>query len=155
MSTFVMVAADILVGVLLVATIATSVRLSRRIARMKADEAAMRTMISELVGATGSAERAIAGLRSTLAQGERLLGERIAAAEARSRELEQAIAASHGVLTRIGHIADTTRLAVERHTARAPSAAVEPRQGDALRTAIAAAQALADRTARRVEGRAA
>ncbi|MDB5511981.1 MAG: glutamyl-tRNA reductase [Enterovirga sp.] len=154
MNSLVMVVADVLVGVLLVATIVTSVRLSRRITQMKADEAGMRTMISELVGATGSAERAIAGLRSTLAQAERSLGDRIAAAETRSNELTQAIAAGNGVLTRIGHIADTTRMAVERHTTRGPAAGSE-RQGDALRSAIAAAQAVADRTARRIEGRAA
>ena len=55
MSTALVIVADVLVAILLVATIMSSVRLSRRIAGMKADEPAMRATIAELVAATENA----------------------------------------------------------------------------------------------------
>ena len=64
MSLFTTLAADALVAILLTATIVTSVRLSRRISGLKADEAAMRKTIGDLVAASAAAERAIAGLRA-------------------------------------------------------------------------------------------
>ena len=81
MTFFVSFAADILVAILLVATIASSVRLSRRISRLKADEAALRTTIGDLVVASATAERAIAGLRATLDECDRTLAERLGTAE--------------------------------------------------------------------------
>ncbi|MFC6047774.1 glutamyl-tRNA reductase, partial [Methylobacterium hispanicum] len=60
MSTLVTLLADGLVAVLLVATIVSSLRLSRRIAQMKADEAAFRRTIGDLMAASATAERAIA-----------------------------------------------------------------------------------------------
>ena len=45
MSLLVTLVADVLVAVLLVATIVSSVRLSRRIAKLKADETALRQTI--------------------------------------------------------------------------------------------------------------
>ncbi|MCX4195158.1 DUF6468 domain-containing protein [Methylobacterium organophilum] len=73
MSLFVTLAADILVAVLLAATIVTSLRLSRRIGQMKGDEAALRQTIGDLMVATGTAERAIAGLRAAIDEGDRTL----------------------------------------------------------------------------------
>ena len=52
MSAVVNVMADLLLGVLLVAAIVSSVALSRRIARLKADESAMRKTVAELMLAT-------------------------------------------------------------------------------------------------------
>ena len=48
MGSFLMLFAEILVAVLLVATVITSVRLSKRIAKLQADEQAMRNTIVEL-----------------------------------------------------------------------------------------------------------
>ena len=73
MSLFVTLAADILVAVLLAATIVTSLRLSRRIGQLKGDEAALRQTIGDLMVATGTAERAIAGLRAAIDEGDRTL----------------------------------------------------------------------------------
>ncbi|KMO10431.1 DUF6468 domain-containing protein, partial [Methylobacterium indicum] len=81
MSLIVSILADLLVAVLLVACISTSVGLGRRITRLKGDEAAMRQTIGDLMMATESAERAIAGLRSTLAECDRTLAERLRVAE--------------------------------------------------------------------------
>ena len=66
MSLFVTLAADVLVAILLAATIVNALRLSRRIGQLKGDEAALRQPIGDLMGATGTAERAIAGLRAAI-----------------------------------------------------------------------------------------
>lgn len=159
MSPTIMIAADILVVVLLVATIATSVRLSGRIAQLKADESALRSTIAELVGATGMAERAIGGLRATVAECDRSLAERLRAAEAHSAELSRILGEGESVLTRIEHFVHVTRRAVHTSVpptvAPAPPVAAAPRTGEALRSAVATARAVAERAARRVESRAA
>lgn len=51
--------ADVLVASLLVATIITCFILTRRIERLKADEAGMRQTVGALITATDNAERAI------------------------------------------------------------------------------------------------
>lgn len=148
--------ADALVAILLVATIATSVRLSRRIARLKADESSMRGTIGELVSATESAERAVAGLRTTLTECDRALSDRIEAAEQQGEALARAIKAGESVMGGIGHIVESTRRAVQRH----PNSEAAPQpthggSGRALTSALAAAQAVADRSARRLKSQAA
>src|ERR687894_639315 len=87
MSAIITLLAESLVAVLLVATIVSSVGLSRRITRLKADEVAMRTTISELMHATETAERAIAGLRTTLGDCDRTLADRLRTAERYAAEL--------------------------------------------------------------------
>ena len=87
MSLFVTLAADILVAVLLAATIVTSLRLSRRIGQMKGDEAALRQTIGDLMVATGTAERAIAGLRAAIDEGDRTLNASLETAPIRAGEL--------------------------------------------------------------------
>ena len=67
--------ADALVATLLVATIVTCYVLSKRIERLKADEGAMRQTIGALISATDTAERAIAGLKSTLNDCDRTLAD--------------------------------------------------------------------------------
>jgi hypothetical protein len=152
MSTTFSAIADILVAVLLVATIVTSLRLSRRIAKLKSDEDAMRRTIGELMLASETAERAIAGLRTTLSECERTLGERLATAERYAADLSAQVEAGQGIITRIAQIVDSTK----GQTAR-PVAAIEapaPVQSDAserLSAAVAAAHALAERAARRRE----
>lgn len=155
MSGFFLFSADLLVAVLLVATIATSVRLSRNIAKLKADEAAMRATIGELLAATDSAQRAVAGLRTTLSECDRSLSERIEAAERQTDKLARAITAGESVMGGINHIVQSARRAVQGH---AGQGAAEPEMqsgGGALRNALAAAQAVADRSARRLGTRAA
>jgi hypothetical protein len=99
MSLFVTLAADILVAVLLAATIVTSLRLSRRIGQMKGDEAALRQTIGDLMVATGTAERAIAGLRAAIDDADRTLNASLDAATARSAELKLQVEAGETVVT--------------------------------------------------------
>lgn len=95
---------DILVAVLLVGTIISSVRLSRRIARMKADEAGMRQTISDLVVASATAERAVVGLRATLNECDRTLADRLATAERYATDLSVQVAAGTTVIEQISAI---------------------------------------------------
>jgi hypothetical protein len=81
MSSAINTLADCLLAVLLVATIASCVALSRRITRLKSDESAMRKTVGELMLATETAERAIAGLRTTLGDCDRTLADRLRTAE--------------------------------------------------------------------------
>ena len=155
MSASFVIVADILVGVLLVATILSSVRLSRRITGLKADEAAMRATIGELVAATDAAERAVAGLRTTLAECDRDLGQQIELAHRQGKELARGMAAAEKVMSGIERVFDTTRRALNATPVPLASVPEEARGGNGLQATLAAAQTLADRSARRIESRAA
>ncbi|APT29707.1 MULTISPECIES: DUF6468 domain-containing protein [Methylobacterium] len=166
MSLFVTLAADILVAVLLAATIVTSLRLSRRIGQMKGDEAALRQTIGDLMVATGTAERAIAGLRATIDEGDRTLNASLETATIRAAELKLQVEAGEGVITRIGAIVAQMRAVPIR-----PEPAPEPRpapeipperrpeqagpNGERLGVAAAAALAMSERALARVRARAA
>jgi hypothetical protein len=152
MSSGISILADLLVATLLVATISTSLVLSRRIRRLKADESTMRKTIGELVVATETAERAIAGLRTTLGECDRTLAERLKAAERYSVDLAQQVGAGEEVMSRIAKIVEASRL-VEPLKALAP----EPVSTAAmkLKAAAARAEALAERAVRRLESEAA
>ncbi|HEX8164929.1 MAG TPA: DUF6468 domain-containing protein [Beijerinckiaceae bacterium] len=155
MSAVVNVMADLLLAILLAAAIASSLALSRRITRLKADEAAMRQTVAELMLATETAERAIAGLRTTLGDCDRTLADRLRTAERYAADLAEQVAAGETVMSRIARIVESSRLAA---AAEPPEPAAAPAKGphdDRLGAAAAAAQGLAERAARRLEGRAA
>ena len=135
MSTVVNVLADLLLAILLVSTIVSSVALSRRITKLKADESAMRKTAAELIVASETAERAIAGLRT---------------AERYAADLAGQVAAGEAVMSRIAQIVESSR-------ALAPSDAPPARapHDERLGAAALAAQALSERAARRLESRAA
>lgn len=166
MSLFVTLAADILVAVLLAATIVTSLRLSRRIGQLKGDEAALRQTIGDLMVATGTAERAIAGLRAAIDEGDRTLNASLDAATARSAELKLQVEAGETVVARIAAIVAQMR-AVPVRPEPAPQAVPEPElqplrraapsspNGERLGAAAAAALAMSERALARVRARAA
>ena len=149
MSPFVSIAADGLVAVLLAATIVTSVRLSRRITRLKADEAALRQTIGELVQASETAERAIAGLRTTLGECDRTLADRLRTAERYAADLAEQVAAGNQVMARIAQIVESSRPAAAGRPDPQPQVQ-KGAHGERLSAAAAAAQALADRAAKRL-----
>ncbi|MEH3116772.1 MAG: DUF6468 domain-containing protein [Methylorubrum populi] len=168
MTFFVSMAADVLVAVLLVATIASSVKLSRRISRLKADEAALRSTIGDLVVASATAERAIAGLRATLDECDRTLAERLGTAERYAADLAAHVQAGESVLSRIASIVGQARAAATAPApAQAPAAAPAARpgvvevlpptggNGERVGAALAAAQALSERALDRLRARAA
>ncbi len=140
-------AADITVAVLLVLTIGYCMRLNRRLKLLKADEQSLRATICELVTATEIAERAIAGLKLTVAECEHGLTARLANAERFIADLDRGIANGKSVLDRLSQIAAAGQCE------RAPEARDAPRS-DAQAVA-AAAQAFAERLRLRVHGLAA
>lgn len=162
MSAFVNVFADLLLAVLLVAAIASSVALSRRITRLKADESAMRKTVAELMLATETAERAIAGLRTTLGDCDRTLADRLRTAERYSADLAEQVAAGENVMDRIARIVDSSRhiASMAPRPAKPPAKDPPPEaprgpNDERLSAAVTAARALADRAAQRRDGRAA
>jgi len=138
-----------LVAILLLLTILYCVRLNSQLKRLKADESSMKTTIAELVMATETAERAIAGLNATMREAEHTLGERLVAAERFSAELVYNTEAGTSVLDRLTQIAGA-------NIASNNAAAAEPKRSTPDPKAIvAAAQAFAERTRPRPRGRAA
>lgn len=148
--------ADVLVASLLVATIITCFVLTKRIERLKADEAGMRQTVGALVAATDTAERAIAGLKLTLGDCDRTLAERLQTAERYAADLAAQIEAGQVVMERIGQIVSAATLVAPKSAgdsaaAQAPEPAPISRMADAARSAAA----IRARAARRLEGQAA
>jgi low affinity Fe/Cu permease len=127
-----------LVAILLLLTILYCVRLNDQLKRLKADGAAMQATIAELVAATDSAERAIAGLKTTVREADETLGERLKAAERFSTEMRQNTAAGAEVLNRL------TQIAGAHLTGAEPAETVNP-ELPGPQAIVAAAQAFADR----------
>ena len=121
-----------MVSILLLLTILYCVRLNNQLRLLKADEQSLRATISELVTATGIAERAIAGLKTTMREGEQTLSERLARGEELSAAIEQQLKSGDELLGRLARIAIAGR------------AIAEPTAPDAKAVA-AAAQAFAER----------
>lgn len=170
MTGFLGIAVDLLVAVLLVATISSSIGLSRRMSRMRADESAMRATIADLIVATDTAERAIATLKATLGESDRTLGERLRSAERYSLDLADRVQAGETVMSRIAQIVDSSRRATQLEGGPRPPKPSNDVKADLksemtldaqagkegiLTAAAAAAQAVADRAARRSGARAA
>ena len=137
-----------LVAILLLLTILYCIRLNEQLKRLKADGSTMQQTIAELITATESAERAIAGLKATVREADETLGERVRAAERYSAEMRHSAAAGAEVLHRLGKIAGVNYSEPEPTPEPAPA----PRDAKSI---VAAAQALADRTRARVQGLAA
>src|SRR5215207_11417516 len=151
MSTFINLAADLLLAILLVSAIVSSVALSRRITRLKADESAMRKTVGDLVQASETAERAIAGLRTTLGECDRTLADRLRTAERYAADLAEQVAAGNQVMARIAQIVESSRPAAAGRADPEPQPQVQQgAHGERLSAAAAAAQALAERAAKRL-----
>ena len=129
---------ETMVSVLLLLTILYCVRLNKQLRLLKADENSLRATISELVTATEIADRAIAGLKSTMHQGEQALSEKLERGEVLAAELDLHLSAGNQLLARLVRIAGVTRPVGE-----------SPAVQDAKAVA-AAAQAFADRARSRL-----
>jgi low affinity Fe/Cu permease len=127
-----------LVAFLLLLTILYCVRLNDQLKRLKADGTAMQATIAELVAATDSAERAIAGLKTTVREADETLGERLKAAERFSTEMQLNATAGAEVLSRLTQIAGAHLIGA------APLEVVNPAL-PGPQAIVAAAQAFADR----------
>jgi leucyl aminopeptidase len=121
--------------------------LNEQLKRLKADGSSMQQTIAELITATESAERAIAGLKNTVREADETLGERLKAAEHYTVEIRNNTAAGAEVLNRLSKIAGARLMGTEPE--EEPPQIVEPK------TIVAAAQAFAERARARVKGLAA
>lgn len=135
-----------LVALLLMLTIGYCVILNRRLKRLKADEHALKATISELITATGIAERAVAGLKATARECEQTLGERLKAADHFCTDIGRQITAGEIVINRLSRIVVAARPVLDG----APDAGPPNPQAVAL-----AAQAFAERNRERASALAA
>ncbi len=133
-----------MVSILLLLTILYCVRLNKQLRLLKADEQTLRATISELITATEIAERAIAGLKATMREGEQSLAARLQRAETLSADIERQLSAGEELLTRLTRIVGAAKPPV-----REPSLALDPK------SVVAAAQAFAERATARVRSLAA
>jgi hypothetical protein len=131
-----------MVATLLLLTILYCVRLSKQLRLLRADEQSLRATIAELVTATGIAERAIAGLKSTMREGEQSLSATLAQAQQASTDIEQQLAAGRDLMAKLARITGAAK-------------PTELNEAPAAREVAAAAQAFADRARARVSGLAA
>ena len=136
-------AVESMVSILLLATILYCVRLNKQLRLLKADENSLRATISELVTATEIADRAIAGLKSTMQQGEQALSQKLERGEVLAAELDLHLSVGNQLLARLVRIAGVTRPVGE-----------SPAVQDAKAVA-AAAQVFADRARTRLSDQAA
>lgn len=136
-----------LVAILLLLTILYCIRLNDQLKRLKADGTSMQQTIAELITATDSAERAIAGLKATVREADETLGERLKSAERFSSEMRQNATAGAEVLNRLSKIAGAHLMEAEPEEDR-----LSPPDTKSI---VAAAQAFAERTRARVKGLAA
>ena len=95
-----------LVAVLLALTIGYCMLLNRRLTRLRNDEHSFKDTIAELVTATESAERAIAGLKLTVRESEEILAKRLRDSELIATDLQRELKRGEGVLSRIIRITE-------------------------------------------------
>ncbi len=136
-----------LVAILLLLTILYCIRLNEQLKRLKADGTTMQQTIAELITATESAERAIAGLKTTVREAEETLGERLKSAERFSIEIKRNTTDCAEVLDRLSKIASARLMTAKPEDEK--TATPDPK------SIVAAAQAFAERTRARVKGLAA
>ncbi|MEI2383876.1 DUF6468 domain-containing protein [Breoghania sp. JC706] len=122
-----------LVAVLLVLTIAYCAVLNGRLKRLRSDEEQLRATISELITTTEIAERAILGLKTTAAECDQTIAQRLSQAEHLSAELARQLDTGESVLTRITQIAEAAGRGQASgiggaHAPQAMRAAVAPQQ---------------------------
>ncbi len=129
-----------MVSILLLLTILYCVRLNKQLRLLKADEQSLRATIAELITATEIAERAIAGLKATMRDGEQSLSERLDRSEQLSADIEHQLKAGEELLARLTRIAGVGR------------AGDEPSPVPDAKAVAAAAQAFAERTRARMAG---
>jgi hypothetical protein len=147
MTRYIPMVIELLVAVLLVATIVYCFLLNRRIVRLRADEQALKATIGELITATEIAERAIAGLKVTVRECDAVLGDKLKRAEALNAELDERIETGDRVVARVGQIVQAAR------PARDPG--LEPQPVRDPRAMALVAQSIAERVRQRVAGAAA
>lgn len=131
-----------IVAILLAVTIGYCYTLNARLKQLKADEQTMKSTIVELVAATATAERAVAGLKATVRECDNTLGERLRNAELVTGELNRQMRGGEMLLQRVSRIVNAAR----------PEGSAEAPVLQDPKAMVAAAHALAERTRMRASG---
>ena len=137
-----------MVSILLLLTILYCVRLNKQLRLLKADEQSLRATIAELITATEIAERAIAGLKQTMREGEHGLTSRIQRSEQLCTDIDKQMKAGEQLLDKLVRIASAGRPAE-------PTPVPAPVSAPDAKAVAAAAQAFAERARARLNGLAA
>ena len=137
-----------MVSILLLLTILYCVRLNKQLRLLKADEQALRATIAELITPTEIAERAIAGLKQTMREGEQGLTSRIQRSEQLCTDIDKQMKAGEQLLDKLVRIASAGRPAE-------PTPVPAPVSAPDAKAVAAAAQAFAERARSRLNGLAA
>lgn len=164
---------EAMVSILLLLTILYCVRLNAQLKGLKANDAAMKETIAELVIATESAERSIAGLKITVREAEDTLGAQLRDAEGFSASIAGTLQAGEDLLHRLRKLAHAQRLFANAERGEdagqtppapiqagaelrgtRPVRAAAPARPD-MQAMAAAAQAIAERARSRNDGMAA
>lgn len=153
-----------MVAILLLLTILYCARLNKQIGQLKADERLMKTTVADLMMATESAERAIAGLKMTVKEADNSLGARLREAEGYCASLGDNLRAGEELLNRLRKIAYANNLLggdvpEERPVQPAPTPVQAastplppvPEPVPDAKSVAAAAQAFADRARARAQ----
>lgn len=153
-------AIEILVSILLAATISYCITLDKRLKQLRLDEQAMRKTVTDLAIATDNAERAIGTLKNAVLEANSSLAERIDTAERFAADLSINVKAGEDIIDRVRQIVETSRkLAASQAVAqqRAENADVILENGalpeGGANTRLAAAAVAAERLAMRARAR--
>ena len=141
-----------MVSILLLLTILYCVRLNKQLRLLKADEQSLRATIAELITATEIAERAIAGLKQTMREGEQWLTSRIQRSEQLCTDIDKQMKAGEQLLDKLVRIASAGRPA---EPTPVPAPVPAPVSAPDAKAVAAAAQAFAERARARLNGLAA
>lgn len=144
-----------LVAILLLVTIGYCIILNSRLKRLRADELSLKATISELITATGMAERAVAGLKATAHECDKTLGERLRNAERSCADLNRQIKAGDVLMGRLSRILIASRPPLDGGLELESVAAPAPAPVPGAKAVAAAAQAFAERASARAGARAA
>jgi hypothetical protein len=116
---------EMVVSVLLAATLWYCISLNRRLKAFKADEDDFRKLIADLGAATAKAETAVPGLRVATAEAEKSLGEKLRTAELSLSAIDKAMRDGEDVLSRISQIVAANKAAEEAAIAAATQQQIE------------------------------
>lgn len=160
-----------LVAILLLLTILYCVRLNGQLKRLRADETVMKQVIADLTVASDRAERSVAILKTTVAEADHDLGERLRMAERFCADIASQTEVGNEVLNRLARIVNARAATTAAPTAppvppappaRQPAAPTAPNARQPAAPAApnahdiaALAQAFADRAQARLKSRAA
>ncbi len=97
-------ALEAFVAILLIVTVGTSMKLERRLAQLRLNEAEMRKTVQDLAAASERAERALDTMRAAIHEADSALADRLSAADRQSQDLSRKMREGSEIVQRISLI---------------------------------------------------